>query len=99
MPIHFINGKCHIKKLKSRKICETCLTNHTQSISHHITPLVINALGQTYTHAHMPTHEPKQFQETRCIPGLKTYWKTQTFDGENFDKLIEGFPHTHKIIH
>ena len=43
-------------------------------------PLVINALrgGHTDTHTRIPTHGPKQFQETRHArpkrtPGLKTY--------------------------
>ena len=38
MPIHFINGKCHMTKLKS---CRTSLTNHTASVSYQIMPLVI----------------------------------------------------------
>ena len=39
----------------------TCLANHTRSISHHITPLVIHSLGgghtdtQTHTHAYIRT--------------------------------------------
>ena len=48
-PIHFIDGKCHIKQLragKRLKSCKTCLTNHTWSISYHITLLVINVLGE-----------------------------------------------------
>ena len=69
-PIHFISGKYHIK-LKAGKSRETCLTNHTWPISHHITPLVINGLGgghtDTDTRTHIPTREPKQFQETRCV--------------------------------
>ena len=50
--------------------------DHTWSISHHITPLIIYALGGGHTH--ILTHEPKHFQETRhasasgwCTPGLK----------------------------
>ena len=73
MPIHFINGKYHIKQLKSGKSCKSSLTNHTQSISHHIMPLVINAFGDRHTdrqtdrQTHILTHEPKRFQETGCI--------------------------------
>ena len=63
MPIHFVDSKCHIKQLKAVKSHKTCLTNHTQPISHHIMPLVINSLG---VDIHIiPTHESKQFQETR----------------------------------
>ena len=29
IPIHFIDGKCHIKQLKSGKSRKICLTNHT----------------------------------------------------------------------
>ena len=54
-PIHFINGKSHIKQLKAGK-SHTCLTNHTWSMSHHIMPLVINALGSRHTHRHTNTH-------------------------------------------
>ena len=51
-PIHFTDGKCHIKQLKSGK-SRTYLTNHTLSISHHVMPLVINSLGaDTHTHMH-----------------------------------------------
>ena len=46
----------------------TYLTNRTRPISHHITPLVINALGDRHTH--IPTHESKQFQETRHVRPL-----------------------------
>ena len=50
-PLHFINGKCHIKQIKTRKSHITCLTNHIWFIQHHITSLISNALGadtQTY---------------------------------------------------
>ena len=48
-PFQFIDGNI----LKS---CRTGLTNHTQSISHHVTLLVINSLGSwhTDTHTHIP---------------------------------------------
>ena len=37
------------------------LTNHMGSISHHITPLVINSLGaDTYTNTHTQTHTHTQ---------------------------------------
>ena len=50
------------------KSCETCLTNRTRPVSHYITQLVSYALegGHTDTQTHIPTYEPKQFQETRC---------------------------------
>ena len=64
MPIRFYHWQVSYKATEKRKSRKTCLTNHTRSISHHITPLVINS--DTRTHAHIPTREPKQFQETRC---------------------------------
>ena len=67
---------CHINE---RETPTTCLTNHKGSISHHITPLVINSLGGGHTHTHAYRHRgQKQFQETsrapafgRRAPGLK----------------------------
>ena len=51
------------------------LTIDTESKSHNITSLVINTLGGTHTHTHIPMWEQKQFQKTRrvlaCVPGLK----------------------------
>ena len=38
---------CHIRKSYS-----LYLTNHMKSISHHITPLVINSLRGSHTHKH-----------------------------------------------
>ena len=66
-PNQFINGN----KLKS---CRTSLTNHTRPISHHIMPLVINALGGGHTDTHIPTCKQKRLQETSpaaTAPGLK----------------------------
>ena len=94
MPIHFIDGKCHIKQLKAGKSRETCLTKRTQPISHYITSLVINALGgghsDTHTYQHM---NQSNFKKTGacglwlCSPGLKNpmikasifYYKNNTF--------------------
>ena len=47
-PFQFIDGYI----LRS---CRTDLTNHTQPISHHIKPLVINALGGGQTHTNTRT--------------------------------------------
>ena len=55
MPIHFIDGKCHIKQLNAGKSRKTCLANHTWPISHHIMPIVINALKDGHTHRHTQT--------------------------------------------
>jgi len=57
---------CHINE---REAPTTCLTNHKSSISHHITPLVINSLGGKRTHTQTYSHcGQKQFQETSCGP-------------------------------
>ena len=44
---------CHINERETPK---TCLTNHKGSISHHITPLVINSLGGGHSHTHTHKH-------------------------------------------
>ena len=44
--------------MKSGKCRKICLTNDTQSVTHYITPLVINDLGTNaniHTHANMQT--------------------------------------------
>ena len=83
-PSIHVHYKCHINEVKSSR---TCLTNHTESKSRYITPLVINSLGgghtDTQTHTHTHTYQrrgQKQFQETRHVPacgrrapGLKTF--------------------------
>ena len=58
----------------------TYLTNHMGSISHHMTPLVINSLGGGHTDTHT-RHGQDQFLETRrapaygrCAPGLKSLY-------------------------
>ena len=40
----------------------TYLTNRMGSISHHITPLVINSLGGGHTHTHASTHACRHSQ-------------------------------------
>ena len=76
MSIYFINGKCY--KLKSEKSHKNCLTKHTWFISHHITPLVVNAIEgehvdthkhtHTHTHTHILMHKTKQLQVTKHSP-------------------------------
>jgi len=62
------NFNCHINE---RETPTTCLTNHKSSISHHITPLVINSLGGRHTHTHAYRHHgQKQFQETSRMPAF-----------------------------
>ena len=50
-----------MKYLKAGKSRKTCLTNHTQPISHHITPLVINAHRGGYTDRHTHTDARKKY--------------------------------------
>jgi len=51
-------------------ITKTCLTNHKSSISHHITPLVINSLGGGHTH--MQTSQTKVISRNQACTGLQT---------------------------
>ena len=60
-----------MKQLKNGKSRKTCLTNHTVYITPYHMPLAINGLGtHTHTQAHILTHEPNQFQETRHAPAF-----------------------------
>ena len=69
IPIHFIDDKCHIKQLKSRKVVNL-FTNHTRSISQYFMPLVINALGGGYTCTH--THaRTKVISRNQVCTGLQ----------------------------
>ena len=80
-PIHFIDSKCHIKQLKAEKSHKTCLTNHTQSISHRITPLVCNAFrgGHTNTSIHTDMRTKAILRNQVCgacglhMPSLKIF--------------------------
>jgi len=72
----------HVNKGKRPK---ACLTNHKGSISHPVTPLVINRLGGGHAHTHTYSHcGQKQFQETshtlaRLVhTWLKNYKKLHT---------------------
>ena len=56
-------------------------------------PHVINALGGGHTdrqtHTHIPMHEPKQFQETRCArPLAARTWFNKIFNRHNSYKLL-----------
>jgi len=51
--------------INNRETPKTCLTNHKCSISHHITPLVINSLRGRHTHVH--THTRIQTSWTKVI--------------------------------
>jgi len=52
--------------INERETPKTCLTNHKSSLSHHITPLVINSLGGGHTHTQAHRGQ-KQFQETSHV--------------------------------
>ena len=65
MPIHFIDGKHHIKQLKSVKHCKTCLTIDSTYILHIIYGLTNHMQSiyntqyhatQTYRYRHTHTH-------------------------------------------
>ena len=77
-PIHSIADKCHTKLLKAGKSHETCLTNCTWSISHHIMPLVINTLRGGHTDRHTDTHTYRHTNQSNFKkPGAKQVgeWK------------------------
>ena len=68
MPIPFID--CN--KLKS---CRMGLTNHTQPISHHIMPLVINVLRGRHTHTHTDAQTKTILRNQACSPWLCSWFK------------------------
>ena len=89
----------------------TCLANHTRSISHHITPLVIHSLGggHTDTHTHSRIHPHRSdFKKpgARCgrhAPGLKTIKCSHTrarththTDSNNKTTVVKMGEWTHK---
>jgi len=59
------NFNCHINKRETPK---TCLANHKGSISHHITPLVINSLRGGDTH--IQTSRTKAITRNQLHTGL-----------------------------
>ena len=63
MPTHFINGNCHIEKLKG-KSPKTYLTNHTESRSCH---WLLIPSGWTDIHVHTNFMDKSNFKN----PGLK----------------------------
>ena len=71
-PIDCMDGKCHIKKLKSSR---TCLTGYSPSFYMNSFYSLEAESADTHTHTHTPTSAQKQFQETRCGPGLKLLMK------------------------
>jgi len=71
------NFNCHINEKKTPK---TCLTNHKNSISHHITPLVINSLGGRHTHASILTSWTKAISRNQSHASLclaRTWFKNK----------------------
>ena len=84
-PIPFIDSN----KLKT---CRTGLINHTWPISHHITPLVINALRgghiHTQTHTNMRTN---QFQETRCTRPVLSWFNSLPLLTAMYSSNISSF--------
>ena len=82
MPTNDIDYNCHIKAMH-----RTYLTNHMGSISHHITPLVINNLGggHTHTHTHTNTHTNVRGQSNFKKPGTRLIKKE-----ERLISLLQG---------
>ena len=65
-----------IKQLKVGKSHKTYITNHTWFMSHHITPLVINALGGGHrdTHTNVQTKAiSKKGDELACSLSLNLW--------------------------
>ena len=77
-PILIIDSKCHNKQLQVGKSRKTCLTNHAWSISHHIVPLVINALEGEHTDTHTNEQTKVIFRnQARAGAWFKNYLTTE----------------------
>jgi len=74
--------------INEKETPKTCLTNHKGSISHHITPLVINSLrgGHTHTHASILTLWTKAISRNQLCAGL---WLERAW----FNKLCNVLSH------
>jgi len=59
---------CYINK---RETTKTYLTNHKGSISHHITPLVINSLMGGHTHTHIQTSWTEAISRNQARAGQR----------------------------
>ena len=79
-PINDNNYSCH-----NYNCCRTCLTNRMESISCHITPLVINSLGSGHTHTH--THTQTQ---------TKTQTQTHTHIDVHTETILRNQVHTRR---
>jgi len=90
------NFNCYIKESEAPKTCS--VTNHKGSISHHITPLVINSLGGGHTHTSVQTSQTKQFQEIIHAPafGRHTWFKNNLFLTY---KQTYTYMYTHNPLH
>ena len=106
-PIHFINGKCHIKQLKSRKSCKTCLTI-THILLYHIISqhrLLMSQSGHTdmhkYWHANWSNFKkPGVHQLQASMPDLKMglVWFTGQSCSDT-SMLIKGSMHKYTLVH
>ena len=71
-PINDNDYSCH------NNSCRTCLTKRMESISRHITLLVINSLGggdtHTQTHTHTHTHKRPQRKAASACAWFKNYF-------------------------
>ena len=82
-PIHFINGKHHIKQLRAGKSRKTCLTNHTWYIApYHATGYKYpqgghtdrQTDGHTHRHANQSNFKKPGTRAYLHTPGLKLAW-------------------------
>ena len=105
----FLSTTGIIKQLKAGKSCKTCLTNHTRSISHHITSLVINALRgghtqtdtqtQTHTHTNMQTKAISKTQRVQACSLHASGLKSQsTVCRNNCPNFLLFLACTHKTV-
>ena len=76
--------------MKSRKSHKTYLTDHTQSISHHIMLLVINTLRSGHTHTHTHTHTLAEARTKVILRNQVRTWLNKYIYGTTMNEKLRN---------
>ena len=100
--IHFIDGKCNIKQLKSGKSYKPCLTNHTRSIWCHWLLMSLGADAHTDAQSKIICSRRAPFITSYCILPVQdlcmqkytrssklTHWPKSYINRENCCSLLK----------
>ena len=95
MSIHFTDGKCHMKKLRSIK---TCLTSYWRLTYFSCWPILLFII---HTYLHTPTHNAHTRTHARTCTHTHThthYCVVQKFDGAKFWRMNQSVILMSKIL-